>query len=332
MISFIWVSLLALCTSSNPEDTIIRSGQPWTDTTGQRMYVGGANMFFENGLYYLVGEGRKVLSGDCSSEFTLYASADLQNWKPLPSPLQNKDIIAPSGFSYPFRMERPKIFKCPGATKQPYRLVFHCDTPSFSLKSIGVLVADSVTGPYTFASPCYKPDGQDSYDMGTFVDDERGGDNQAYLIRSVRNQFAGISAFDKECLNTTGIISQGPNMEGQAIMRDSKGTLFAAGSHLTGWAPNPAQFVTTTNTRLLNASWIQNYNPSGDATTYDSQSTFIFPFNHSDGHLTFIWMADRWDAPDLDNMTLIWLPLVPPSGSQQQWSLPWHSAWSLKDF
>ncbi len=28
----------------------------------------------------------------------------------------------------------------------------------------------------------------------------------------------------------------------------------------------------------------------------DSQSTFIFPFEHEDGHLTFIWMADRWNA------------------------------------
>jgi hypothetical protein len=138
------------------------------------MYVGGANIYQENGVFYLVGEGKKVLSGDCSSEFTFYNSTDLVHWNPLPSPLQNKDIVAPSGFSYPFRMERPKIFKCPSATASPYRLVFHCDSPSFSMKSIGVLSAESVLGPYTFVSPCYRPDGEDSYDMGTFVDNERG--------------------------------------------------------------------------------------------------------------------------------------------------------------
>lgn len=38
------------------------------------------------------------------------------------------------------------------------------------MKSVGVLTADAVTGPYTFASPCFKPDGQDSYDMGTYLD------------------------------------------------------------------------------------------------------------------------------------------------------------------
>jgi len=41
--------------------------------------------------------------------------------------------------------------------------------------------------------------------MGTFVDSE--GDGRAYLVRSVKNQFAGISQFDDECLKTTGIVS-----------------------------------------------------------------------------------------------------------------------------
>ena len=59
------------------------------------------------------------------------------------------------------------------------------------MRSVGVLTADTVTGPYTFASPCFRPDGLDSYDMGTFVDVT--GDGRAYLIRSVENKFAGIS-------------------------------------------------------------------------------------------------------------------------------------------
>jgi hypothetical protein len=215
-------------------------------------------------------------------------------------------------------MERPKIFRCPGATATPWRLVFHCDSPSFSMTSIGILTADTITGPYKFASPCFEPDGQASYDMGTFVDDARGGDGKAYLIRSVRNQFAGISAFNEDCTNVTGIVSQGPDMEGQAIMRDSKGVLHAAGSHLTGWSSNAAQFVTTSSAALPGAVWADNINPSGSPTTFDSQSTFIFPFMHADGHVTFVWMADRWNANGpggLDNMTNIWLPLVPPSGA-----------------
>jgi hypothetical protein len=33
---------------------------------------------------------------------------------------------------------------------------------------------------------------------------------------------------------------------------------------------------------------LQSYNPSGSSTTYDSQSTFIYPYQHPDGHTTFM--------------------------------------------
>jgi len=97
-------------------------------------------------------------------------------------------------------------------------------------------------------------------------------------------------------------------------MRDSTGTLYMGGSHLTGWSSNAAQFVTSLNTNLPGAIWQNNYNPSNDSTTFNSQSTFIFPYVNPDGNKTFIWMADRWnfDGPGgLDEATLIWLPLVP---------------------
>ena len=84
---------------------------------------------------------------------------------------------------------------------------FHCDTPSFGIQSVGVLTSDRVDGPYTFASPCFQPDGEKSYDMGTFVDER--GTGKAYLIRSVRNQFAGISRMTDDCTNVTGISSFG---------------------------------------------------------------------------------------------------------------------------
>jgi hypothetical protein len=328
--------LAALVLALAPEDAVIRSGVAWFDTAGERIYAGGANMVLEGGLFFLVGEGKKVVAGDNSACFNFYSSPDLQAWTNLGCILNNTDIKSPPQWSYPYRMERPKIFKCPGATLRPWRLVFHCDSPSFSMTSIGILTSDSITGPYSFSSPCFKPDGQPSYDMGTFVDSFRAGaDGKAYLIRSVRNQFAGISAFNDDCTNTTGIVSQGPDMEGQAIMRDAGGVLHAAGSHLTGWSSNAAQFVTTSSAALPGAVWTDNINPSGSPTTYDSQSTFIFPFTHPDGHLTFIWMADRWNANGpggLDNATQIWLPLLPPNATSPRWSLPWFDAWSLKDF
>eukprot|EP01048_Picozoa_sp_COSAG05_P009644 COSAG05_NODE_803_length_7215_cov_20.387858_1_plen_879_part_10 len=333
--------------------TVIRSGVPWYDTEGKRMYFGGANLYEENGLYYLVGEGEKV--GGISGCFNFYRSPDLSTWTNLGCLLNISDIIVPPpfdnstfrrGFGHGLRMERPKIFKCPTAAAgtAAYRLVFHCDTRNFNMRSIGVLVAEQVEGPYEQRVPCFKPDGEDSYDMGTFVDEAaRGGDGNVYLIRSVQNQYAGISAFDRECMNTTGIVSHGPSIEGQALMRSGCGggavkttageggggrrrettrALFVAGSHLTGWNPNPAVFGSTTSQNLPGAKWsaTDQYNPSGNPTTWNTQSSFIFPFSHADGSgTTFVWMADRWNEGGtevlpggLDNWTSVWLPLVPP--------------------
>lgn len=201
------VSAAPLVAASGPEDAVIQSAIPWFDTDGNRMYAGGANMYYENGIYYLIGEGKKVFS-DCSACFNLYSTSDLTNWKFEGCALNNSAIVAPQPGTPYYRMERPKIFKCPST--QRYVMWFHCDTPGFGMQSVGVLTSDSVTGPYEFASPCFQPDGQKSYDMGTFVDVD--GDGKAYLIRSVNNQFAGISQMNDACTNVTGIISSGPDM------------------------------------------------------------------------------------------------------------------------
>lgn len=318
--------------SSPPETGIILPGQEWIDTNGNRVYAGGADIIYEESVsrFYMIGEGNKTHQ-DCSECFNLYSSVDLSSttWQFEGCVLKNEDIrlAAPFPFNnittYPFyRMERPKIFKCPTTknTTDPWRLVFHCDTSNFAMTSIGILTAPTVTGPYTFSGQCFQPDGRASYDMGIFIDDIRmpGGDGRAYLVRSVENSFAGISGFDDECLTVTGIISDDtPKMEGQAIMRDTQGILHMIGSHETGWSPNAAIFLTSPNISLIGATWINAYNPSGSGSTYDSQSTFIFPFHKADGSVVHIYMGDRWNAYGpgaLANMTQVWLPLLPPSG------------------
>jgi hypothetical protein len=148
--------------------------------------------------------------------------------------------------------------------------------------------------------------------MGTYIDDAAGGGTgKAYLVRSVANQFAGISEMTADCLNTTGIVSAGPKMEGQALMRDDGGELHLLGSHLTGWSSNPAQFVRSPNKTLNGAVWVDNINPSTGPNTYDTQSTFIYAFEHADGHHTYMAMLDRWNAgrpgpSGIDNMTMVW--------------------------
>jgi hypothetical protein len=88
-------------------------------------------------------------------------------------------------------------------------------------------------------------------------------DGSAYLVRSVENQYAGISKLSPDFLNTTGIISVGPQIEGQAIVKIN-GTYYLWGSHLTGWNPNPAEFLQSNITQLYKAGWNYLDNPSGD--------------------------------------------------------------------
>jgi hypothetical protein len=62
-------------------------------------------------------------------------------------------------------------------------------------------------------------------------------------------------------------------------------------------------------TTLDGAGWVDLGNPSNDATTFDSQSTFLLPYTHPDGHKTLIYGGDRWNADGpggLKNSSYIW--------------------------
>ncbi len=83
----------------------------------------------------------------------------------------------------------------------------------------------------------------------------------------------------------------------------------------------------------MNATWSQLGNPSNDPTTFDSQSTFVLPYVHPDGHVTYMYAGDRWNANGpggLLNSTYIWLPLT--QGGDGAWTLAWHDEWRIGDF
>lgn len=81
--------------AANPEDAVFYPGRALYDSAGERVYAGGANVFLEDGVYWLIGEGKKVLPGVCSACFNLYSSTDLSNWTNRGCALRNEDIVAP---------------------------------------------------------------------------------------------------------------------------------------------------------------------------------------------------------------------------------------------
>ena len=55
----------------------------------------------------------------------------------------------------------------------------------------------------------------------------------------------------------------------------------------------------------------------GSETTYDSQSTAVFPFQADDGRQLLVYMGDRWNAGgpgSVARASYVWLPLIPVAG------------------
>jgi len=270
--------------------------------------------------YYWFGTTQKQGGAWLSEGINCYSSYDLATWTFENEVFHNTSIkVSTHG---PYRIERPKVLFNEKTKK--YVMWFHLDDSGFSLRMVGVAESSTITGNYNWVAG-FRPDGEDSYDMTLYQDD----DGSAYLCRSVRNQFAGISKLTDDYMNTTGIISKGPQIEGQAIFK-IYGKYYLTGSHLTGWNPNQAVLCTTDSRSLSGATW-QNLPPmTSDQTTYNSQSTYVLPYLHPSGSLLYIFLADRWAYPKVDQASYVWLPLVVNSVTDIK--LIWHDQWTIKDF
>ena len=106
-----WAALLCLIVSTvaqaPSELGVIRSGVPWFDTAGHRVYAGGLGMYQLGERFYIIGEGNKTLS-DCSDCLNMYSSLDMQSWTFEGCVLKNEDVrsAVPPAFqnltAYPF--------------------------------------------------------------------------------------------------------------------------------------------------------------------------------------------------------------------------------------
>ena len=101
-------------------------------------------------------------------------------------------------------MERPKVL--PNTADNTFALWFHLDTPSFSLQMVGVAISKSIfpcaKNAYLFQAG-FQPDDLPSYDMGLYqdIDQTNQSGSPGYLVRSVSNQYAGIS--ELKCVHPT---------------------------------------------------------------------------------------------------------------------------------
>jgi len=142
-------------------------------------------------------------------------------------------------------------------------------------------------------------------------------DDQAYFVRSCDNNYTGISRLTDDYLNTTGLLSQGPRLEGMALFRLPNGTLYMLTSHQTGWRPNPLMLYRANGPDLSDPQWQDLGNPTRHFESFNTQPTYVVPYTTKKGETYFIYMADNWIHAGYQGLleaSYVWLPIRFESG------------------
>jgi hypothetical protein len=355
-LSTLWLLLLPLLVLSARAADIF-PGKVWNDDAGHPINAHGGGLLWRDGVYYWYGESkvgktflpevnrswggtRVVMSG-----VTCYSSTNLTRWHfegVVLSPVPHTDLD-------PTRiLERPKVIY--NSTTRQYVMWMHIDSPDYKEAHCGVATGDRPTGPFHYLRS-FRPDagvwpvnvtaedktpgpqnflardfagGQMARDMTLFQDT----DGTAYVIySSEENQTLHISRLSADYLTTSGQsarILPGHSMEAPAMFRHH-GKYYLIMSGCSGWAPNSAHSAVAAQPF---GPWTELGNPcrGTDAElTFHGQSTFVL---NVPGHPeAILFLADRWNAWDLENSRYLWLPLE--FSDDQRPVVPWRSRWNL---
>jgi len=314
-----FVLLFLLFAFSCAVDKIV-PGATWKDTSGNTIHAHGGGVLYYKGVYYWYGEIQdpNTVGANC------YSSTDLYNWKyeGVAFRVPNATLLAESQnqLLLTYILERPKVLYNKDTGK--FVMWVHLDDTSYSFARVGVATSTTPTGPFSFLYSII-PNGQESRDQTVYQD----ASGVAYLIRSSGHTNLGIavSALTGDYLNVSTQVSYiSQSREAPAVLFRNK-IYYLILSHCSGWDTNPADLWTSAS---LNGAWSEIGNPTGSSNTFNSQSTFFLPVQGQyEGN--FIFMADRWNYPNLPNATYIWLP-VQWSGNTMK--IAWFDSWDLSFF
>ncbi len=263
-------------------------------------------------------------------------------------------------------IERPKMLYNDKTKK--YVIWFHADgqTPdasggsNYAKAKAGVAISDSPFGPFVLQGTYrlnYDENEDHGFDTDNAGDDPLGGgghvrdmnlfkdnDGTAYVIYSsdgnetmhiakLNDEYTGVANPNLNDDEANADFSRnfiGESREAPAMFKyNNKYYLITSGC--TGWYPNQASYAVADNPL---GPWTTVGDPctdTGSSTTYDTQSTCVFPVDAENGK--FIYMGDRWSNPDegyaLRDSRYVWLPVefLPDN----QIALRRYSDWTLED-
>ena len=293
---------------------IVSPGEPWLDNRGQQIQAHGGGMLLWKGTYYWFGEDRSPSNSPDKRYVACYSSKDLVHWKFRRQVLALTD---PEHLGPHWILERPKVFA--NARTGKFVLYAHLDDGSYKLARVAVAVSDRIDGEYRYLRS-FRPLDEESRDIGQFIDD----DGAAYLIfesRPTKGFFIAKLSDDYLSVEKKVSFIQAP-LEGGAVVHYG-GLYYVAGSHLTGWRPNPNVYATAPS---LSGPWtgFKDIAPP-ETNTYGSQSSMLVKITGTK-KTTVIFMGDIWRPRELWDSRYLWMPLEIEGGALH---LPAPGKWEL---
>jgi hypothetical protein len=297
-----WLSVVTLCflcpmCNLAQAGNIVRPGAVWNDTRGVAIEAHGGGVIRFAGKFFWFGEDRTQDENPAKRYVSCYESSDLVHWVGHGDALALADLedLGPK-----WVLERPKVYH-DTLTKQ-FVMYFHLDDSRYQVARIGIATSSSACGPYTFVRSS-RPLGEESRDIGQFVDD----DGAAYLLfesRPTKGFFiAKLTANDLDVAEKTSFVPA--PLEGGALVHLGE-WYYVIGSHMTGWRPNPDVYAVS---HSLHGPWstFQNLAPP-ETNTYGSQPTMLLKLKGTK-KTSVIYMGDIWNPHALWDSRYLWMPL-----------------------
>ena len=296
----------------------IHSGAVWTDVAGRPIEAHSAGLIrspIDHVFYWYGAEGYTAGDG-VNAQINVYSSLDLSTWT-------KRGVALNANATNATYLDRPKVVFNPKTSM----FVMYCKSAPY----VTVSTSKTPVGPFS-AHRTFLPADNWSGDITVFVD-PASAKNEAYLLYSAKpggphklSRSIRIAALDPtDWLSVTGEVGKiDLPREAPAVFYDD-GYYYVWTSHATGWTANAAQAFRAKTLRT--AEWTDLGNPTNNASSFGSQSTYILTLGENDVP-RHVYIADRFEPYISEKVDprYVWLPLgVNANGSL---SVQWSDAWA----
>lgn len=275
------------------ENKTIKPGKVWLDTKGERIQAHGACVYYEDGVYYWIGEDKSHTSKKgkiWTWGIHCYSSTDLCNWTDegliVPPNTEDKHSVL-----HPYRkLDRPHLMRNPHTGKYVMWVKYCDDKPHFT-----VLTAECLKGPYTIVQEELYAYGCKCGDFDLAQDKKSG---QGYLFfEADHDKVLGCRLSEDYCDVSGDAVPIYENMKPPLTREgithlERNGKHYILSSGMTGYMPNPSEAAIADD--FLGPYTVQgdpHVNDSSSA-SFNSQISGVFKVEGKDDF--YIAVADRW--------------------------------------